>query len=218
MGKVSTMDGSEELAKDVDKGVEFGTWPDGCSRFMYKESFIELVDTDQFNGSVVLDLGGGNGLLKTLLPEAVVTTLDVDESKQPDVVGDALTYIPENPPDVVFIRYVLHYLTEQEAVMLFSHVSKYCSRMVVIQFVNDWFAMDAKRKSSNGSGDHAKTFYDWGKLFSLCDRKPWVIQRTTAIQTTVTKEFYESRLGVLNAVPHLESIVMIELHNTKGNK
>lgn len=206
------------MAQDVDGGTTFGTWTDSCAQYMYKTSFLELVNTEQFRGMNVLDVGGGNGLLKTLLSEANVTTVDIDANKRPDICQDALTYIPDTSPDVVFARYVLHYLTTTQATRLLAHIGTYCKRMVIIQFVNDWSAIDIKRSISQGSGDHAKTFYRWGDLFALCDRQPWVINRTATTKTTITAEFYRNRLGVSGARQHTESIVMLELQHIGDNK
>jgi len=129
-----------------------------------------------------------------------------------------LQYTPDVQPDVVFVRYVLHYLTNTQATQLLSHVAEYCKRIVLIQFVNDWSVIDMKRTISQGSGDHAKTFYGWGELFTLCDQSPWRIQRTATVQTTVTADFYKNRLSVTDAPQHSESIIMIELQKTGSNR
>jgi SAM-dependent methyltransferase len=71
-------------------------------------------------GSQVLSVGAGGEINERLCAAAVrgnyvVTQLDVDASRKPDVVGDVQTWSPPQPFDVVVIAEVLEHLSDPEA-------------------------------------------------------------------------------------------------------
>ena len=98
-----------------DKGQEFGTWKDSVSKFLYDSSTKDILKKIDIPKNVG-DYGGGNGLLKQHIPHA--TTIDIDKSKNPDIVENILKHSKHY--DLVVLRYVLHYLTDSEVLELFD--------------------------------------------------------------------------------------------------
>jgi hypothetical protein len=188
---------------DVDQGTRFGSWTDPTSRLIYHDVMpVMLTGIDP--RLQVLDLGGGNRLLQQWLPYSIA--VDVDPSKEPDVVADVLTYTPRVAPDLVVMRYLLHYLTDAQVVELLRHVDTYHDGPVlVIQFVNDGFDLELKRRNSINEVKH---FRNEGHLLSLVGLGgPRFLRRRVAVEYEVTAEFYRNRLGNPDGVTHNETVV-----------
>jgi len=121
-----------------DEGLNFGTWKDDVSKFLYYTSTKEILSKIKIKGSVA-DFGGGNGLLKKLIPNAI--SIDIDASKNPDITDSILTH--DKKYDLVIIRYVLHYLNDYEVLRLFKNIN--ANNILIIQFENE----DLKSKYKN---------------------------------------------------------------------
>lgn len=183
---------------NVDQGARFGLWPDATSRLMYHDAMPALlsgVPTDQ----PTVDLGGANGLAREWFPNLV--TVDTDASKEPDVVADARTWVPQGKPGLVLLRYVLHYLSNPEAVDLLAHVVTYTRHLLVIQFVND--DLEAKYANSVNERKWFRTELELRWLVSAS----WAITRRVAVEYDVDPEFYRQRLLHPNPTGHRETVV-----------
>lgn len=184
----------------ADQGSEFGTWSDKTSRLLYHDCMTVLLSPIKVRGPVV-DLGGANGLSRQWFPGAV--TVDIDPSKNPDVLDDVTTFA--NTSETVFMRYLLHYLSDDAARRMFANLwASPARQVIVVQFVND----DIKAKLRNSVGE-AKVFRNEAQLCELFP--PWVIKNRTAIDHEVDPEFYRNRLGHPNPTPHRETILGLEL-------
>lgn len=186
---------------DVDQGTAFGTWTDRTSRLIYHDAMPALLSGIE-HPERVLDLGGANGLSREWFPDAL--TVDVDRSKQPDIVADALVYTPLQAPDLVLIRYVLHYLPDRSVRALLHHVASYHDGPVLlIQFVND----DLDAKLANSFNEGPRHFRSEVHLHGLVDQPPWQLVRRIALEYVVDPEFYTHRLGHPTGTAHLERVV-----------
>lgn len=185
----------------VDGGEGFGLWPDATSRLMYHDAMPALLSGVARSG-MTLDLGGGNGLSRQWFDRVV--TVDTDASKHPDVVADALTYTPTMRVSRVLLRYVLHYLTDEQVLALLQHVASYTAQVVLVQFVN----ADLGAKHAN-SVNESKWFRTEPWLKSLLG--PWRVQRRVAVSYDVDPEFYRNRLGHPNPTGHRETVVAYDL-------
>ena len=151
--------------------------------FQYQKGFLHAFLS---NGDIIRylithgDYGGGNGLLKQHIPHA--TTIDIDKSKNPDIVENILKHSKHY--DLVVLRYVLHYLTDSEVLELFDVLN--CTHVLVIQFVNE----DLKSKYYN-SVNECKYFRTNRQLKALLPNK---IQTIYSKNYKVDAEFYENRL------------------------
>ena len=180
-----------------DGGTAFGLWQDATSRYMYFDVMNEILPCLPEHALIgkIADYGGGNGVLKTFLPDAI--TIDCDTEKRPDIVDDILTH--EGDYDTIFLRYVLHYLNDYEVLGLFRHIATFHKGcIVVIQFINH----DLHVKYANSVGE-TKYFRTREQLQALLP-----LQHNLRITRTyrVTKEFYRNRLGNENATEHYEAI------------
>lgn len=185
----------------VDQGTQFGTWPDDTSRFMYHDVMPELLAGVNTTGSVC-DLGGGNGLLRRWIPQA--RTVDVDPSKEPDVVCEALEY--QGTHDLVVMRYLLHYLDDAQVRALFTRLAQWhAGRVLVVQFVND----DLEAKRANSMNEDVRYFRTEAQLLALLE--PWQVQRRTRVDYQVQAEFYRNRLQHPNPTSHAEAVVSLLL-------
>jgi len=174
-----------------DKGTQFGKWNDKTSRFLYVDSMKEILEVIKVDGTVG-DYGGANGNLKQFLPQSI--SIDIDESKNPDIVDNILTH--KGRYDWVIIRFVLHYLTDKEIIELFKTIPS--SNVMVIQFTNE----DLKTKYSN-SENEIKYFRTKTQLESLLPKGTSSFYRKLY---NCTKEFYKNRLGLDDGTEHIESI------------
>jgi hypothetical protein len=192
---------SKVFAKD--QGQDFGRWPDATSRLMYHHVMpVLLSEVNSSRG--VIDLGGANGLLREFV-DSEVLTVDIDPTKGPDIVADARTWEPARTPTaagLVVMRYLLHYLTDNDARALFQHVrSWHRGTLLVIQFANEWPDMKAKRASSLNETAVFRTPEAIEALFG-----PWRVKDRKRIDYTVRREFYINRLGNPAGQEHGESV------------
>lgn len=174
-----------------DKGIHFGKWNDKTSKFMYFSSTKEILEDLKIKGTIA-DYGGANGNLKTFLPNSI--SIDIDESKNPDIIDNILTHSKKY--DWVVIRYVLHYLTDQEVLQLFNNIQS--DNILIIQFTNE----DLKIKYNN-SKNEIKYFRTRTQLESLLPKKKNIIYRKLF---DCTLEFYKNRLNINNAIEHIETL------------
>jgi len=174
-----------------DKGTEFGKWNDNTSKFMYFDSTKEILEELNIKGTIA-DYGGANGNLKTFLPNSI--SIDIDESKNPDIVDNILTHSKKY--DWVIIRYVLHYLTDYEVLQLFNNIQS--NNILVIQFTNE----NLKTKYSN-SENEVKYFRTRTQLESLLPKKK---SNTYRKLFNCTQEFYKNRLGLEKSTEHIETL------------
>jgi hypothetical protein len=185
-----------------DQGRDFGLWPDPTSRLLYHDAMPVLLNGVELPPPI-LDLGGANGLLRDFV-DGPVTTLDIDLTKQPDIVGDARTW---SPPErfsfgSIVVRYLLHYLDDDDVWGLFHLVHGYHrGPLLVIQFTNEPADMPAKVASSRNETAFFRTPTEVEGLFG-----PWKVRDRKRIDYRVCKEFYVNRLGNPDGVEHGESV------------
>lgn len=202
-------------ATEVDQGLLFGTWPDETSRLIYFDAMPALLAGIPRATDRVLDLGGGNGLMRPWFYEPV-TTVDTDPAKQPDVVADITEWAPQDPSAYtrVLLRYVLHYLTDTEVLDLFcNHLPSWWDGPVtVIQFVAPSSEFLAAKLSN--SVNESKTFRTEAHLLDLLTLSGrWTLARRVALDYDVTPDFYTHRLGAEDPTGHPERLVALTLEN-----
>lgn len=179
-----------------DKGSEFGKWNDQTSRFMYYDSTAAILRKIPIPKRVA-DYGGGNGLIKQFIQQAI--TIDIDPQKKPDILDNILTH--EGNYELIILRYVLHYLTDYEIIRLFFHIQEYHRGHILIQqFYND--ELQAKYLNSDGN-EATKYFRTRQQLLALLPPGEVIYESFY----TVTPEFYLNRLGIQNAIKHQEAII-----------
>lgn len=177
----------------IDDGLQFGTWEDKTSQFMYFDCMNEILSFVEIPLSVA-DYGGANGNLKKFIPNAL--SIDIDETKNPDVVDNILTH--EGNYDLIIIRYVLHYLTDYEICSLFEHLAKtHQGKILVIQFCNN----DLKSKYRNSLNEH-KYFRTESQMEALLPQ----FKKIYSKQFFVDDKFYQNRLKINNAISHFETL------------
>jgi len=201
-------------ATETDQGLQFGTWSDNTSRLIYADSMNTLLNGTDVHDRV-LDLGGGNGLMRGWFDQ--VTTVDTDTAKEPDIVADLRSWEPSDTRayDLVLFRYVLHYLTDSELVELFTyHLTEWWSGPVlVIQFVApDAEALRLKESNSVNEVKRFRTERQLAALLTVSGR--WDITRRIAVEYDVDPEFYVNRLGATDPTGHPERVVAYTLHPT----
>lgn len=187
----------------ADQGISFGLWDDPVSRFLYIDCmslFLSDIDIKQYKK--VADYGGGNGLLKRFIPQSI--SVDIDEAKCPDIVDDIL--IHKGDYDLIFIRYVLHYLSEQQISQLFLNLKDYNGQLMLIQFAND--GIDLQIKKANSLNEGTKYFRDSTELLSLLNQH-LKIDQLKAQTLSITPEFYLNRLGNPYTTDHIETVYFI---------
>lgn len=182
----------------VDGGLTFGTWTDSTSRLLYHDVMPVLLNGVDTSGSVV-DLGGGNGLLRTFVPHAV--TVDIDASKAPDIVADATTYTGRH--DLVVIRYVLHYMPNDVVDGWLTQLRTWhTGPVLVIQFVNDDLA--GKLANSVNERKWFRTELDYVHAF---ERTGWRVASRKRVEYRVEAEFYRNRLAHPSPTAHEEAVM-----------
>lgn len=177
----------------IDQGLEFGNWKDKTSQDLYHNTTKDILNLIHIP-SLVADFGGGNGLLKKFIPHSI--SIDIDQSKNPDIIGNILDV--KQHFELVVIRYVLHYLSDYEILKLFSNIN--ADNILIQQFVNE----DLKAKYRNSINEF-KYFRTLSQLISLLPDSEIIYQK----EITCTKEFYKNRLNNQNATPHNETIIGI---------
>lgn len=192
----------------LDCGTAFGTWTDKTSRFIYHDAMATMLQGIEHSASVG-DLGGGNGLLKQWLPNSIA--IDCDATKQPDIVDSVFDYVGTH--DALVLRYVLHYLQDNEVLTLMRHLRSYHhGSVLVIQFANN----DLATKYGN-SYNEQKYFRTTSQLTALLT-EVWQVTKLTTMEYEVGQDFYENRLGVGNKyTPHTETLLGITLDPRKDN-
>lgn len=187
-----------------DQGKDFGRWADPTSRLMYRDVMPVMLNGVDLSGPTI-DLGGANGLLREFIPDPILT-VDIDPTKEPDVVGDARTWTPGaawEHPRLVVLRYVLHYLNDADALDLFAHLHEWHrGTLLVIQFANSRTQLPAKWASSRGEQVWFRTPEEFPALFG-----PWVCRDRKQVDYTVRREFYLNRLNNPDGVEHGESVI-----------
>lgn len=184
-----------------DQGDAFGRWPNKTARLMYHDIMPLALNGIDTSGSVA-DLGGANGLTKEWIPHAV--TVDYDQTKNPDIVADILTYRGEH--DLLILRYVMHYMPDEKIRQLFYHIRSYHKgRVLVIQFANDDLA--AKQANSVGETKWFRNSLDTMKLMTEYFR----VASAKAVDYVVDADFYRERLNHPNPTHHHETVLIVEL-------
>ena len=187
----------------VDGGVGFGLWPQATAQFMYHDVMPALLNGFNVDGRSVVDLGGGNGLLKRWIPHAV--SVDVDADKRPDVHMDLRDVRASGLMwDAGVLRYVLHYMDDAAASTLMRDLRYVVGELLLIQFVNDHLA--AKRANSV---NEVKWFRDEAGLRALLSG--WQVADRRRIDYRVRADFYRWRLQHPNPTDHDEAIVAYHL-------
>lgn len=195
------------MTHDEDKGTQFGTWPNPTAQLIYHDIMPLALSGVDTSGNVA-DFGGGNGLLKQWIPHAI--SVDYDATKQPDIYADILTH--RGNYDLIVIRYVLHYMTDEQVKQLFDNLASYSDCCVlVIQFVNNDLAI----KNYN-SVNETKYFRNEQHVAGLIDPAKWLLRTRKAVPYHVDADFYRWRLAHPDPVEHDETIVIYELEPLKG--
>lgn len=178
-----------------DKGQNFGKWNDNISKLLYYRSTRKILSKISVP-QIVADYGGANGILKQFIPNCI--TIDIDSSKTPDICDNILTHTGNY--DLIIIRYVLHYLTDQQIISLFEHLKTFHKGAILVQqFCNK----DLVLKYANSVNEQQKYFRTKEQLLSLLPKGFKIIYKTKYI---VTKDFYKNRLNNLNGIEHDEEI------------
>lgn len=187
---------------NIDQGVNFGKWKDKTSVMLYDKCMPIFLSEIKTSG-IVGDFGGANGNLKKYIPNSV--SIDIDKTKNPDIVDDILTH--SNIYDLIVIRYVLHYLSPKQQKELLKNIIKSGNKKIlIIQFVNNGRDMQIKKENSI---NEKKYFLTTQKLFSLFSG--FNICNVDKLKINVSKAFYKNRLKNNNAKPHDEEIYSILL-------
>lgn len=174
-----------------DKGINFGKWNDAISKFLYKTSTKEILSKIKIP-KLVADYGGANGNLKEFIPHSI--SIDIDESKEPDISEDILRH--EGYYELVVIRYVLHYLNDYEVIKLMRKIN--AKNILIIQFTNQ----DLKVKYHNSKNEF-KYFRTKEQLEALLPEK---IKHIFSKKYKCSKKFYKNRLQINNSIEHLEEL------------
>ena len=174
-----------------DSGVGFGQWQDNVSKFIYFESVEQILSEIELPQKVA-DYGGANGILKKYIPNII--SIDIDESKNPDIVDNIITH--KGNYDLIVIRYVLHYLNDYEVLQLFENIKSYHKgKILIIQFCNE----DLKSKYGNSKNEfkYFRTQKQLVKLLPNC-------KKIYSKKYICTKGFYKNRLGIETSIEHEE--------------
>ena len=190
----------------------FGWWTDGTSDLMYRGAMGYLLDGLPRPGRSVLDLGGANGMSRWYLPGHDITTVDIDPATEPDVVADITTWTPKADAEVVLLRYVLHYLSDEQVRGLFAHLATWhYGPVLVVQFANPrpW------QKRANSADAGQRWFRTPAALLTLLRSLPnWIDHgRVNRLTYTVQPEFYANRLGTPGQYAHAEELLGLALEH-----
>lgn len=189
------------MRHNEDQGEGFGRWPNNTARLMYHDIMPLALNGVDTTGRVA-DLGGANGLLKEWIPQAI--TVDYDETKRPDVCEDIREHVGEY--DLIVLRYVLHYMSDDEVRKLLYHIRSYHKgRVLVIQFAND--DLEAKRRNSVGETKWFRTTEETMRLVT----EYWRVASAKAVDFVVEAEFYRERLNHPNPTANHETVLVMEL-------
>lgn len=187
----------QKIIYNTDKGRKFGLWNDQISKLMYFDCMDLFLKDIDISGKVA-DYGGANGNLKKFIPNSI--SIDIDPSKKPDVLDNILYH--SGKYDLIIIRYVLHYLSNNERKELFDKIKSFHKgKVLIIQFTNDGNDFLTKKKNSI---NERKYFMDTNMLINTL--KPFKTIKSDKIAYKVTKEFYRNRLENHNAKEHGETV------------
>jgi hypothetical protein len=210
----------ENLESQINIDRNFGNWTDPVSKFMYHDHFARIYADPRFDLAKynrIEDFGGANGKLKTFFGEKL-STIDIDETNNPDFLGNIVNYngIAEIrwrgeirrfkvESDLIIIRYVLHYLTDEEIKRMFENIKSYHKgHILIVQFTNEGEDMEIKKQNSINETKYFRTAKELSQLISGFD-----VISTDTESFTVTNEFYINRLQNFEALPHQEQIQTI---------
>jgi len=172
-----------------DQGVNFGTWNDSISNFLYQDSTRQILSKIHIP-NLIADYGGANGNLKQFIPQSI--SIDIDKTKNPDINDNILTH--SKYYDLVIIRYVLHYLNDYEVLQLFKAIK--ARNILVIQFENN----DLKNKYFNSQNEF-KYFRTTEQLKYLL---PISSKEIYSKEYELGEDFYTNRLGQGDYETHKE--------------
>lgn len=176
-----------------DNGQQFGRWSDNTSKFIYFDSVKEILSLIELP-KIIADYGGANGILKEFIPNII--SIDIDETKNPDIVDNILTH--KGSYDLIVIRFVLHYLNDYEVLQLFRNIKQYHKgKVLLIQFCNE----DLKSKYLNSKNEF-KYFRTQNQLEKLLPEYKKIYSK----EYTCTKQFYKNRLGIETDIEHRETL------------
>ncbi len=185
---------------EIDRGKEFGMWTDPVSKFMYHDHFVHIYtkfNLDSYKS--IEDIGGANGILRQFFEDKDYSTSDIDESKEPDFIGNIVnyngimafkwrgeTYNRHYQNELIVIRYVLHYLSDEEVIKMFSNIKEnHKGDILVVQFTNEAGDLDIKLSNSI---NETKYFRTQEQLYALLQNFNIVLTDTQSFE--VTAEFY----------------------------
>lgn len=198
----------------LDGGKDFGAGDDPVSELIYRSSAKEFLRNVPTAGKRIADYGGGNGILRRFLNAKAYKVVDVDETKKTsgDFICDDIT-THRGSYDLVICRYVLHYLTDEEALQMFEQIRRNgTKKILIIQFVNEKTDLKIKREISERfeKGIEQKHFRTCKQLFDLFDG--FSVENVDKIDYKVTPDFYRNRLGITGKTkPHKEQIYSVLL-------
>lgn len=196
---------------DLDQGKNFGTWGDRVSKLMYQDS-NSLFDKIDFEGKKVADFGGANGLLGKALNIDDYTVVDIDKNKADSkhFINDSiLTH--KGDYDIIIIRYVLHYLSDEEVTRLIENIKSFHKgELIILQFTNDGEDMDKKVGVSamfEQPTDGKKYFRTNNELLDLLSPIRDNLIENKDLHFEITEEFYNNRFGLdIDEVIHGEDL------------
>lgn len=196
---------------DLDQGKEFGTWGDRVSKLMYNES-NSLFSGIEFEGKRVADFGGGNGLFGKAMGISDYIVVDIDSNKKDTehFINDSiLTHKGEY--DIIVIRYVLHYLSDDEVRTLITNIKSFHKGILaILQFTNEGEDMVKKKEVSASfeqPTDGRKYFRTLSELNNLLSPIQGDLIARKAVSFDITEEFYNNRFGLnITEVSHKEQL------------
>jgi hypothetical protein len=211
------------LENQINIDENFGNWTDDVSRFMYERHFDRIFNDKRFDlarFNRIEDFGGANGKLKAFFGNKL-STIDIDETNNPDFLGNVVNYNGyasfgwrgerryfKVESDLIIIRYVLHYLTDDEIKRMFQNIkSNHKGHILIVQFTNEGEDMEIKKQNSINEIKYFRTAQELSSLISSFE-----IVAADTESFTVTKEFYRNRLQNYEALPHQEQIQTILLN------
>lgn len=176
-----------------DKGINFGKWSDATSKLIYFDSVKDILSKIELPKRIA-DYGGANGILKTFIPQII--TIDIDETKNPDIVGNILTH--KGDYDLIIIRFVLHYLNDYEVLELFENLkNNHKGKILLIQFCNE----DLKSKYKNSKNEF-KYFRTENQLLKLIPKMKKIYSK----KYVCSIDFYKNRLNIETNIEHEETL------------
>lgn len=185
----------------LDGGQNFGKWDDPVSQLIYNDCMPHLIPP-AIHYPIVADYGGANGLARKWFPNSRYITIDIDETKRPDVVDNIVTH--RGNYDLIILRYVLHYLDDLQVASMFDTMKQYHKGdLLVIQFTNDGVDLETKKHVSALSSETA-WLRSTAEFFNLLS--PLHIKFCNHLDYMVTPQFYLNRLGVVTNCFHNESV------------